>query len=109
MMLWTFGSAIGTAAVAPWIHESTDNSTWGTAAAATVQGNRHGSLVGTTSAPATGLSWLMGYTGNARYIRAFLNSGGALQGGTAVGGSSSMLVAATVVSFATGAVPVSGT
>ncbi len=103
MVLFTFGSAIGTAAVAPYIHESSDNVSWGTA---DFQG---GGLVGTTTFTGSGGSRLLGYTGSKRYIRGYLASGGALQAGTAVGGTTGMRVDATVITFLGGHLPVTGT
>jgi hypothetical protein len=53
MVLWTLGSSpAGTVAVAPYLHESADASTWGTAT--DVTSTRHGSLVGTQTATAQG-------------------------------------------------------
>lgn len=110
LVQWTFGtSPAGTAAIAPYLHESSDNSSWGTVAAADVVSTKHGSLVGTTSVAVTGATYLMGYTGNKRYIRAYLSAGGALAGGTAVGGTANMPVSATVISFVNGIVPNTGT
>lgn len=106
MILWTFGSSpAGTGVVSPYIHESDDDVTWGTVAAADLVTTKHGALVGTTSATSAGISYLMGYSGSKRYIRGYLNAGGVLAGGTAVGGTANMPVSATVISFVTGAVP----
>lgn len=111
MVLWTFGTpsaTVGTGSMKPWIHESADNVTFGTASAAAVQSNVHGSLVGSTSATLQGLSYLMGYSGKKRFVRAFLDAGGVTQAGTAVGGTSGMNVSATIISFAAGNVPRTG-
>ncbi len=96
MVLFTAASFAGTGSVTPYLHESNDASSWGTVAASQRFGAGHGvGIPGTVTGTA---SVLIGYHGNMRYIRAFAE----------VGGTPVAQIAATVISFASGILPVSG-